>query len=267
MRRTLFTVGVTLALACVLSGSNGTRANTLLSQQDVEPYRRRLEALGGANAMAYFRLAEDISDAAETDARRDLARHLFALSGAIDPHTLGRSACLALADLETDRKDRLRLLALATLLDQRGGVAWIGTNRTSANYGGAAALAVATAFSEYRAGRGQRALKSLEEPGAMTLLEAHDDSLPGGVRRFLEDCKLYRNERPPVMADPRLLRMLRLEQALLAGRDRAWSSDLMVFGGQTLIEVDPEHLDEALQVDSSLRYFRNGRWVALDARP
>ena len=69
----------------------------------------------------YFELAEEIADAAKNDEERQLARHVFALAGALDPRHLGRSACLALAQLEDQPTARARLLALASLLSQTGG--------------------------------------------------------------------------------------------------------------------------------------------------
>ncbi len=224
-------------------------------------WSQRLEALDPLDPMSYFTLAEEIADAAADEHHRGLARHLFALSGALDPIRLGRSACLALADLENHGYARRRLLALASLLDQRGGpVAWPVTWQT-ADIDRAAALAVAEALSEYRKGRGARALNALQIAGARELIERYGHVFRGGSDRFLEDCRLYRGgSRRPALSESDLVRMLRFEIARLAGGDREWSGDLLLTDRRALIEVDPDRLAETFGIDASRPYYRDGGW-------
>ena len=72
----------------------------------VPALRQRLRDLKPSNPMAYLELAEEVADAAGGGGNLDLARHLFALAAALDPPRLGRSGCLALADLAEGGNDR-----------------------------------------------------------------------------------------------------------------------------------------------------------------
>lgn len=224
----------------------------------------RLEELRPADPVAYFELAEEVADVAEADDEWRLAARLFGLAGALDPERFGRSACLALADLEESEAARRRLLALASLLGG-GGIApevvTDGADGFDSEPSVATVMAVTDAFSHYRRGEGARALTSLREPGAMELLEECHRFLAGGSRRFLEDCKLYRGQLRPTLSSSDLIRMLRLEVALLAGDQRSFTSELLLRSGRPLIEVDPERLEETLGVDPSVAVYENGRWV------
>jgi len=224
----------------------------------------RLEALRPSSPMSYFELAEEIADAKTDKTQLDMAKRLFGLAGALDPDHLGRSACLALADLEDDAAAKRRLVTLAALLgaDLAGHsspAAVLGTGANSVSP--AAAYAVSSALSHYRRGRGSQALAALKEPGALELLTKYERMLPGGILRFQEDCKLYTTGKTkPSLSSGEVARMLRFEAALLAGADRDWSSQILLTGGQPLVEVDPSRLDESLGVDLLRPYFRRGRW-------
>jgi hypothetical protein len=223
----------------------------------------RLESLRPEEPMAYFELAEEIADVATSADDQALARRLFGLAGALAPKPLGRSSALALADLAEDEAARRRLLALALLL---GGADMRPPAPAAAPLGIAAppeaAMALVEAFSAYRRGRGAQAQSALRKPGAMELLEACDRFLPGGTRRFLEDCKLYRGQLRPSLSSEDIDRMLRLEVALLAGAERPWSSELLLTRGSVLVEVDPSDLEIEFGVDGSRPYYRGSRWVS-----
>jgi hypothetical protein len=232
----------------------------------------RLEQLRPREPEQYLELAEEVYDAAANDADRDLARHLFALAGALEPERLGRSACLALADMEENAQAKRRLQALAALLPGPGGGGgwgvWAGGTLPNANGGltnwsSSAALAVTEALSYYRRGEGARAMTALKAPGADLLLQHFDRLLPGGYQRFIEDCKLYRSGSPPTLSLTDSIRVLRLEAAILSGGERSWSSELLLTGGQALIEVDPLNLTDSLNIDATRPLYRNGRWVEM----
>ena len=232
--------------------------------QPVDRWNTRLTTLAPTNPLAYFELAEEIADDSVDKSQRELARHLFALAGVLDPSRLGRSASLALADMEDREHVKRQLLALAALLDERGGVAGWGQPDEAPQISASAAVAVGEALSYYRRGRGPRALTALEAPGAVALLESAGGVLRGGAKRFMEDCKLYRGQRKPTITEDDLRRMLQLEAAVLAGVDRAWSGELLLGRGRPLVEVDPDNLQQTFGVDASRPYYRLGRWVALD---
>lgn len=229
-----------------------------------DPWKARLEALRPDRPDAYFELAEELADVATTEEQKAMARRLFALAGVLDSRRLGRSACLALADLETNPQQKKRLLALAALLDPSGASAASVpgiTPRPAEAIDNAAALAVCEAISRYRRGQGTQALASLKKPGAMGLLEAHASIIPGGLPRFLEDCKQMRGVKPNLTEDD-ITRLLRLESLLLTGADRTWTTELSVQGkGPPLLEIDPDHLSVTFNIDASRPVYRNGRWV------
>jgi hypothetical protein len=226
----------------------------------IADWDERLEQLRPQEPTKYFELAEEVADAAETDSDRDLAAHLFALAGALEPDRLGRSACLALADMEENPQARKRLQALAALLPGATGSALVESSSAAADWTPAAAAAVGEALSYYRRGDGSRALTALKQPGADALLQRFSPMLPGGYQRFIEDCKAYQGQAPTLSAAD-VIRMLRFESSILAGRDRAWSSELLLSAGQPLIEVDPTRLEESLNVDVTRPVYRNRRWV------
>jgi hypothetical protein len=253
-RRRIWNAAVTCATIGVLAGA-------LLA---AGRWDDRLEALRPERPLAYLELAEEVADESDDAAGRALARRLFALAGILDPEGLGRSAALALADLEDEDLPRRRLLALAGLLG-REGLAPSEPVDTEADLGPehtfAAVMSVTEAFSEYRRGRGPQALSALRDPGATALLESCDHLLPGGAHRFIEDCRLYRGQLRPSLSDRSLARMLRLELALLSGRKRTWSGDLLLRTGAPLLEVDPDQIEATLGVDGSRPYYRDGGWA------
>ena len=222
---------------------------------------QRLEQLRPQEPAKYLELAEEVADAATNEGDRDLARQLFSLAGALEPERLGRSACLALADMEENPQARKRLLALAALLPGVGGASVAESSESNADWSQAAAAAVGEAMSYYRRGDGERALAALKQPGADALLQRFSNMLPGGYQRFIEDCKVYRGQQAPTLSSADVIRMLRFESSILAGRDRAWSSELLLSAGQPLIEVDPQRLEESLNVDLRRPLYRSGRWV------
>ena len=242
-----------------LASADAQQPNSL---RPADRWDTRLMALAPNNPMAYFELAEEIADDARDQTERNVARHLFALAGTLDPNGLGRSASLALADMEDREYVKRRLLALASLLDVRGGVTSWAQPTPGARLNSSAAVALGEALSYYRRGRGPRALAKLDEPGATELLESVGQVLRGGAKRFIEDCKLYRGRRRPTVTEQDLHQMLQMEAAVLAGVGRAWSGELLLGRARPLVEVDPDNLQQTFGVDAALSYYRDGQWVA-----
>ena len=227
----------------------------------------RLQSLDPSTPLAYLELAEEVADQASDEANLQLARHLFGLAGLLDTPGLGRSVCLALADLAAESHERERLLAMASLLGQARGATDFAPARSTERFSVDTALAVSKAFGYYRQGDGSRALAALRSPGAMDLLKSIDHLVRGGTRRFTDECKRYVGlNRPPVTPAHRAM-MLRTELALLSAEDRSWSGELLLTGGRPLIELDPEQLGELLGVDVSRAIFRDGSWVGVDDQP
>jgi hypothetical protein len=230
------------------------------------PWRDELRALSPSDPLAYIELAEDMLDAAHTvDTRsgnelRQLAQQLFGRAGALDPSVYGRSACLALAELSSDKMERERFLALAKLLPSRDVLAAWSLGAHEQPVSPSVALALSEALGYYRQGLGNRALSTLQKHDTETVLERFGDLLPGGPDRFLEDCKHYVGGRKPTIFEDGIARMLILESALLAGTERTWAGEVLLTTAPPLIEIDPSRLDEMLGVDASRPYFVNGSW-------
>jgi len=242
-----------------------TLAPWLTGQSDTPAsrWRPRLEQLDPARPIAYFELAEEVADRAGTPAEHALAQRLFGLAGALAPETLGRSACLALADLEATDAGRRRLLALAGLLGA-GGAELPVKHDPLRDPSLEALLALTEALSHYRKGNGSRALTALRADGAAELLEACDRLLPGGANRFREDCRHYRGQLRPSLTDAEFDRLLQMELGLLGGANRPWSSELMLSRGAPLIELDPDDLADTLGAEVERPVFRDGRWRSPD---
>lgn len=244
------------ALSLVTFEFSGAVATSLSA---VDQWTSRLEALDPARPMDYFELAEEVADQADDDEQRELARHLFALAGALDANRLGRSAALALADMEHDQTAKRRLLALATLLDaHRSRTSGLSLHQQPSTE---SVLTLCEALSLYRTGRGPQALSAVEQNNAMQLLQQYGHLLPGGYNQFQQDCRIYRNNLAPTLSDGELARLLRLEAALLAASQRSWSSDLLITGSAPLIEVDPQRIADALRVDVTRSVYRDGGWT------
>ena len=250
-------------MACAALVTAACLVGAASMQADVE-FDDRLAGLDPSNPRAYFELAEDVADAPATDDDRELARRLFALAAVLDSRTFGRSACLALASMEDDANAKRRLRALASLLDASRFSSMPATGfevDRRAEPTSAAIIGATEALGRYRNGQGALALTAAREPGVMEVLESANAAIPGGVARFLEDCKLYRGQVKPSLSEDEVNALLRLEAALLAGAYRSWSGELLMSGGQPLVEVDPDRLEESLGIDATRTVFRDGRWV------
>ena len=120
--------------------------------------------------MGYLEWGEEGAGLAQNGRGHELARRLFALAGLLDTPRLGRSACLALANIETEIHIKRRLLAMASLLSGTGGGSGAGSGLLSredeGGFSESTALSVTAACSYYRRGRGSRALSPLRKPGA-----------------------------------------------------------------------------------------------------
>lgn len=259
MRRAIPCIAV---LACVFVSGE---VRPMPGQEAAAPpdWTDRLESLRPDEPLAYFELAEEVADRASGDsAQLALARRLFALAGALDTPRLGRSACLALAELEDEPHVRRRLLAAASLLGSETSPATLLRAEPRETISPEAALTVTEAFSYYRRGLGSRALSKLrDDEDAMALLQSIDPLLRGGTKRFLEDCKLYNSQVRPSLSEPLRARMLQIERALLSGRQRSWSSELLLTDGAPLIEIDIQRLADMLAIDPARTIYRGGRWI------
>jgi hypothetical protein len=255
------TIAHALVLAALVA-VQGLRGPSTAAPPAAADREARLAALDPLVPLDYFELAEEIADSAVTADDRGLARTLFGLAGTLD-RSLARSAALALAATSRDEAEARRLLAVAALVDERGGASLLeAVTPPSA----AAAVGLSEAFSHFRRGQGSRALGSLKNPETDALLERFGPALTGGAARFREDCKAFRGGMRPELPPTERRNLLAIEEAALAAagssKDRTWSSILVETADRPLLEVDAERLAEAFGVDPTRPYWRSGRWQA-----
>lgn len=251
----------------------------------------RLAALQPGDAMAYFELGEEVAFDARTAEERALARRLYLLAYEMDrthAGALGRSVCLALAEIAESEPDRQTMLALARAFSNESapGFAPPTPARTADDE---AAFALATALGHYRAGEYDRAASILARPEVAALLARHEPLLgsASAVEREVNakpSCRECRNARViKADLDPRsewrlcytcggdpgpgldllgLVAQLRVESMLLSGSQRSWSAQIIADGGAPLREIDPEDLASMFGVDAAESLWRDGQWVA-----
>jgi len=250
----------------------------------------RLAALQPGDAMEYFELGEEVAFDARTGEDRALARRLYLLAYEMDrthAGSLGRSVCLALAEIAESEPDRQTMLALARAFSNEAapGFAPPAPARTADDE---AAFALATALGHYRAGEYDRASSILARPEVAALLARHEPLLGSAPAMLREvnakpSCRECRNARVvKADLDPRsewrlcytcggdpgpgldlrgLVSQLRVESMLLSGSQRSWSAQIIADGGAPLREIDPEDLASMFGVDAALSVWRAGRWV------
>lgn len=259
----------------------------------------RLSALQPGDAAAYFELGEEVAFEARNADDVALARRLYLLAydmdrAGSDAAPLGRSVCLALAEIAATDADRALLLSLARAFGAEPpapGLAVIHSPqaRTAEDEVG---FALATALGHYRAGEYDRASNILARPEVASLLRRHE-ALLGNADAMLREmsakpsCRECRNTRiVKADLDPRaewrlcytcggdpgpgldlrsLVAHLRVESILLSGSRRSWSSQIVADRGATLREVDPDDLAALLGVDPTKSLWRDGQWVAPEA--
>jgi len=257
-------IAITLLVSAHAFAPVSTTSPAAMYAPPARDWDEQLENLHPDRPMEYFELAELVADAADSEPDRALARWLFGRAGVLDKTRLGRSACLALADLETDDVARRRLRALADLLDQDGHLAVLDrTMNLDDEYNIETVLRLGEALSHYRRGAGARTINILRDETVEALFLDFEFLFPGGLDRFREDCARLRGRSRPLISPRLLQQQLLLEEALISGDQRRWSADLVVSNAAPLIDVDPRNLERSLGVDASRPIHRNGRWVPL----
>lgn len=262
-----------------------------------------LEALRPADPEAYLRLGEDVADAEHNAEGVALAMRLFALAFELDRARgvaggpIAASACLALADLSPQDRDRRWLTALATAMDPKRKLpAWMDPREQDSE--GHAGYIAATALGLVRSGDGVTARQMLEDAQVRRSLERHDRFLtengewgglasleveaakwpcrecanarvvkrsgPGGSTEF-RLCPGCDGNPGPKLTPERLIVQLRLESWLLGASQRSWSAQAAADLGRPLRDPDPAEVIATFNVDANKPIFRDGQWV--EAKP
>jgi len=264
----------------------------------VPGFAARLRGLEPDDTRAYFLLAEEVAAEANTDDEYELARQLFALSYELDrigsgATTRRASACLALADLSTPRRDRRWLRAIARSLDPRLATPdWSAGGREGIS--ATDAVDAATAIGAVRSGDGAWAWKLLKKDGVRRVFERYGGLITGAgpseVLSLLETkaelwpCPECHNDR--IVSERRddklvhrlcntcngspgweptselMLGVLRFETRVLDGVATSWSAQFAADQARPLRDPDPAEVAPAIGVRSDEPYWRDGRWRA-----
>lgn len=262
--------------------------------EKVPDLRERLAALTPDAAEAYFRLGEEIAYEASGLDEFAVARRLFVLALHLNrehggPDSLSASACVALADIERDERDRQWLRAVAGTLDPRHAAPDWGN--AAAPPDEQAAYDAAVALGYLRSGQGAIARRYLDRPGVRELLERHATTITGTTasrapewlrelsRRYNDAERTVRertaagpdrfhlnpdnNGNPgPPLTDAQLVEWLRVEAALLQGTQQSWAAQVSGDGGAPLRNPDPGEIAAFYHVDVTRPCWRDGRWEA-----
>ncbi len=246
------TASALLSLAVVLLGFGGFAART--SPAADTRWNARLAKLDPVRPMDYLELAEEVADAATSEAERQLAGELFGFAGALDSARLGRSAMLALASIAQTPQEKARATAAAELVGGRGAI------RRGLTAEPAQLEALARAISFHRRGEGRKALNALKQDNADALLELVGERLAGGADVFREECKATRAGGAGVTDEDIIANGLLIELALRSGELRAPGLDLALQGDEPLIEIDLSDPVSTWRVDPSRAWWREGKW-------
>jgi len=303
MSRIAAVIGVGLAMAIGAPGQDGASERSATGVPDL---RARLAALEPDDPLAYFRLAEEVAYEMQHGAGMELARRLFVLSFELDrrrdaPEGLGASVCYALAELSTDVDERRWLRAVGRSIEpETDAPRW--STRAAERTSDRAPLELAEALGAFRAGetRSVRAAMARMDGEAMlrdagmeatTAERLIDDverlssaprqtrSSDGRVIRSLSDGRQTVELDPttggnpgPSLTESEFIDHLRAELLLLGGSPASWGGQVILDGGRTLRDIDPEELAPYFGVDPAEAVWRagegdwmTGEWVAPEA--
>lgn len=272
------------------------------SSDTVQRLRARLQSLDPEAPMAYFELAEDFTfELPDVEARR-IARTLFVLAYELDrrartPHGLGRSACLALAELAESPGEAQWLLEMARSFDPQpaaGAVPGLIGGREQELRTPSLRLAEAIGLGRNDEGTKVKARTAKPEVAALLprairdlgtasrVLETaqtkphcagcggrrFDVAIADGANASLAPCPVCLGNPGLRLSAADFLASLRVESQLLRAEHQFWSAQTLADQSAPLREPDPAELAEAFDADAERPYWRpsgdaglDGSWV------
>ena len=190
-------------------------------------------------ALDLFEQAEVLSDGAACGSERwQQARVLLARSAAADRQDVGRSAFLALAELEERCGGDVAPGELALAAAARAAVRMEMPESARPPIDEAARSAFAQALAEFRLGNAARLSNRLKQREVALMVEDFGFGLPHGARRISE-LAAARSNRPPNLTTAEIASMLLVEQAALGVGELGWAHDLARTLSAPLPELDP----------------------------
>ncbi len=273
-----------------------------LTAQPLASIEDRLRELSGDDPLAHFRLAEDLAFNVGTTEAVRLARQLFVVAWEIDRELpadrslgIGRSVCLALADLAAPEQRRYLLALADAATDDRDVVApWVapslsqGLGKDWLAADPRDSLRLAQAIARFRAGDGVALRRLLDELDVVALLTnaALDRQAAQRLARVLSvleenpRCPRCRNDRVvpanrgPDQAGPRyvlcptcgghtgpkltnaqLAELLRAQALLLRVDAETWTGQRLIDGATPIRTLDPAGLAEAVHLPPGARRY------------
>lgn len=245
----------------------------------------QLRSLTPSAPVHYLELGEELVATGEPGTNTGLARRVLvlAITTALDadnPAVAG-GACLALARLAPDARERRWLLTMASVIDPR-----ISPTSPEARDPIRSDIEASLAITQVRAGEGRVARRKLEDDSVRASIRAHasdawTDELvseselwpcPGCRNTRLQDdpqrpgsrqvCSTCAGNPGPAYSRFELLEHLRIEAALLGVQADSWAAELALGLGAPLRQADPRTIASHYGIDPALPCWRDGRWVA-----
>ena len=272
-------------------------ADSIRQVSFTQRFSTRLQELKPSDPRGYLLLAEDVLDAADSQAESRLAVELFArafeaarsMPGERD---VASSACLGLASAGRTARERRWFEVLAAFIDPGSEApGWL--RKPAPTSVDATPYRLAVVLGYVRAGEGTLAKQQLSRPDIQQSFAAIESLLrrggvPGGVASLTREaenwpcrecgnkaftrkpgvnppeyreCPVCRGKPGPSLSEETLVAQIRLESWLLQGAQRSWAAQVTSDDGAPLTDPDPAALCARVGVDGSRMYWRNGRFV------
>lgn len=225
----------------------------------------RLASLSPANAEAYFLLGEEAME----EAQLDTAARLFVLAASLDGERFGRSACLALAEIEKRRRRSALerdLRALASLLGGAGSAGpsdRLDFRQAEREFRRAAAL-VSAMLGFYRQGDGQKALAALDLNAATEALVLEFGRSVGSIGRIISFARNY--PRCPTCRNERIIKCPTCRGGVTPGHCAACNGQHFIIcntcGGKPGETITPAEIDAMLRFEVALQSGLSAPWSA-----
>ncbi len=225
----------------------------------------RLEQLSPSDPEAYFLLGEEAID----EAQLDLAVRLFVLAARFDGDRFGRSACLALAEIEKRRGRSMEerdLRSLAALLSDSETVESpeaLGLKEAEREFRRAASL-LSSMLGFYRQGDGQKALAALELNDATQRLAKEFGRSFGSIGQIMSFCRNY--PRCPTCRNERIIKCPSCHGGASPGQCALCGGQQFIIcnicGGEPGERIAPTDLDSMLLFEVALQSGEQASWSA-----
>lgn len=221
----------------------------------------RLESLNPDDPEEYFLLGEEAME----EGQPDTAAHLFVLAASLDAERYGRSACLALAEIEKRRSRSARerdLRSLASLLS--GTTTDAQSLQVAEQEFRRAASLLSAMLGFYRQGDGQKALAALELNDATEQLVSEFGRSIGSIGRIISFARNY--PRCPTCRSERVIKCPTCRGGVVPGRCAVCNDQHFILcnvcNGKPGEPISQAELDTMLRFEVTLQSGEASTWSA-----